>query len=70
MDASLQQILAIRGNQAVYDRLKELLKDGSAIAFLGAGTSVPLYPLWGELIAKLHGVKVINPFRKTRAGGR
>ena len=53
MAATVQEILAIPGNQAVYDRLKQLLEEGSAIAFLGAGTSAPLYPLWGELIAKL-----------------
>ena len=29
-------ILAIPGNQAVYDDLKKLLTEGSAIAFLGA----------------------------------
>src|SRR5260370_15012480 len=53
MPAALPAILEIPGNQAVYDSLKQLLETGSAIAFLGAGTSVPLYPLWPELIAKL-----------------
>ena len=54
MPAALPEILAMYpGNQAVYDSLKELLAEGSAIAFLGAGTSVPLYPLWPELIKKL-----------------
>ena len=53
MPAALPDILAITGNQAVYDSLKQLLETGSAIAFLGAGTSVPLYPLWPKLIADL-----------------
>ncbi len=53
MPAALPAILEIPGNQAVYASLKQLLETGSAIAFLGAGTSVPLYPLWPELIANL-----------------
>src|SRR5260370_33896379 len=53
MPAALPAILEIPGNQAVYDSLKQLLETGSAIAFLGAGTSVPLYPLWPQLIKQL-----------------
>lgn len=41
------------GNRAIYERLKALLDDGSAIAFVGAGASYPLYPLWKELIDRL-----------------
>ena len=33
--------------------LREYLGSGAAVAFLGAGASVPLYPLWGELIREL-----------------
>jgi len=53
MAATLQEILGIPGNQAVYDPMKQLLEEGSPIAFLGAGASAPLYPLWGELIKRL-----------------
>lgn len=41
------------GNRVVYERLTTLLAEGSAIAFVGAGASFPLYPLWGQLIAQL-----------------
>lgn len=50
---TLSEILAIPGNAAVYKRLQELLQEGSAIAFVGAGASAPLYPLWGQLIKLL-----------------
>jgi len=49
------EILAIPGNRAVYERLQNLLADGSAIAFIGAGASFPLYPLWTELLNRLAG---------------
>lgn len=39
MAATLQEILGIPGNQAVYDPMKQLLEEGSPIAFLGAGAS-------------------------------
>ncbi len=34
-------------------RLGEYLKSGEAVAFVGAGASVPLYPLWSELVGEL-----------------
>ena len=49
----LDEILNIPGNRAVYGRLRGLLEAGSAYAFVGAGASAPLYPLWGKLIEKL-----------------
>ena len=33
--------------------LRGYLKSGEAVAFLGAGVSAPLYPLWDELIGEL-----------------
>jgi hypothetical protein len=33
--------------------LREYLASGEAVAFLGAGASAPLYPLWSELIGEL-----------------
>jgi hypothetical protein len=53
MAATLAEILAIPGNRAVYDRLRSLLAEGSATAFVGAGASYPLFPLWPQLIQKL-----------------
>jgi tetratricopeptide (TPR) repeat protein len=49
----LEDILAIPGNRSVHKRLQKLLIDGSAIAFIGAGASFPLYPLWTELLGDL-----------------
>jgi len=46
----MQDILGIPGNRIVFDRLLRLLQQGSAIAFVGAGASWPLYPLWNQLI--------------------
>jgi tetratricopeptide (TPR) repeat protein len=51
--ARLEEILAIPGNEAVYRRLETMLAGGSAIAFIGAGASFPIYPLWSQLIAQL-----------------
>ena len=50
---SLDEILAIDGNRPVYERLRELLAGGSAMALVGAGASFPLYPLWEQLIEAL-----------------
>ena len=33
--------------------LRGYLASGEAVAFLGAGVSAPLYPLWNGLIAEL-----------------
>ncbi|MCP5112359.1 MAG: SIR2 family protein, partial [bacterium] len=51
--ATLDDILQIPGNQEAYNRLKEVLAEGSAMAFIGAGASYPLFPLWPQLIAEL-----------------
>ncbi|HET9255754.1 MAG TPA: SIR2 family protein [Pseudonocardiaceae bacterium] len=40
-------------NAAGLDALREYLARGDAVAFLGAGASAPLYPMWSELIAEL-----------------
>jgi hypothetical protein len=44
---------SIPGNDHVRQKLRERLDGGEAIAFVGAGASAGLYPLWGALIAKL-----------------
>jgi hypothetical protein len=33
--------------------LRGYLKSGEVVAFLGAGASAPLYPLWAGLISEL-----------------
>jgi hypothetical protein len=33
--------------------LRDYLATGQAVAFLGAGVSAPLYPLWNGLIGEL-----------------
>jgi tetratricopeptide (TPR) repeat protein len=50
---SLTETLAIPGNSAVYQRFQRMLKNGEATAFVGAGASAPIYPLWGELIGAM-----------------
>lgn len=42
-----------RVNSAGLKALREYLKSGQAVAFLGAGVSAPLYPLWNGLISDL-----------------
>lgn len=44
------QIKAISGNAAVLEKLYELLDSGDAIAFVGAGASAGLWPLWDEFL--------------------
>jgi tetratricopeptide (TPR) repeat protein len=51
--STLDDILAIPGNQSVYERLRVLLDERKAIAFAGAGVSAPLYPLWPGLLKSL-----------------
>ena len=41
------------GNDHALNRLRELLEASEAIAFVGAGASAGLYPMWGELIRQL-----------------
>ncbi|MFF5292825.1 SIR2 family protein [Paractinoplanes globisporus] len=42
-----------RVNRPGLQALREYLSDGDAVAFLGAGASAPLYPLWSGLIGEL-----------------
>ena len=43
----------VRVNGPGLAALRGYLESGAAVAFLGAGVSAPLYPLWGELIGEL-----------------
>jgi hypothetical protein len=51
--AAFDDVLSIPGNGSVYQRLRELVGKGASMAFLGAGVSFPLYPLWDELVTQL-----------------
>jgi carbon-monoxide dehydrogenase large subunit len=51
--APLDDVLGIPGNEYVLDRLQGLLSSEQAIAFVGAGASAGLYPLWDGLIRQL-----------------
>ena len=42
-----------RVNEPGLTALREYLASGEAVAFLGAGVSAPLYPLWDGLIGEL-----------------
>jgi nucleoside phosphorylase/tetratricopeptide (TPR) repeat protein len=44
---------SIAGNEAVFTELRNELKKGDPIAFVGAGASGGLYPLWNGLIEQL-----------------
>jgi hypothetical protein len=44
---------AIPGNRRAFDRFEQLLSGGMAIAWVGAGASAGLYPLWGQLVGRL-----------------
>ena len=54
----LDLILDRPGNRAVYESLIGYLRGKEAIAFVGAGASAGLYPLWPELIERLADVAV------------
>jgi tetratricopeptide (TPR) repeat protein len=48
-----QQALLVRVNRAGVARLLGFMSAGNAVAFLGAGASTPIYPLWAGLVAEL-----------------
>jgi hypothetical protein len=54
----LDAVMRIPGNRSALGRLRELLDAERPIAFVGAGASAGLYPLWGELLAELAEVAV------------
>ena len=55
----LEDVLDIPGNRVVYDTLRQSVQEGRAIAFVGAGASAGMYPLWTELVEMLadHAVR-------------
>ncbi len=50
---ALDDILEIPGNRHLFSELQHLLAQKKAVAFVGAGASAGMYPLWGELIGQL-----------------
>jgi hypothetical protein len=50
---TLDEILTVWDNRPAFDALVSSLRDGEAIAFVGAGASAGMYPLWGEFIGLL-----------------
>jgi hypothetical protein len=57
---TLDIILSIPGNRAVYDALVSSLSEGEAIAFVGAGASAGMYPLWNAFIEALADYAVVE----------
>jgi hypothetical protein len=53
LNLTRDEILSIPGNRPVFDALTSALSDHEAIAFVGAGASAGMYPLWGEFIELL-----------------
>jgi tetratricopeptide (TPR) repeat protein len=51
-----QAVELTRVNEPGLTALRGYLASGEAVAFLGAGVSAPLYPLWNGLIGELVGV--------------
>lgn len=49
----IDAILRHRGNAAVFDDLLHLMEGRKAIAFVGAGASAGMYPLWREFLQQL-----------------
>ena len=43
------------GNSAGYAELKELVRNGRVLGFVGAGASAPLFPMWSALLRDLIG---------------
>jgi hypothetical protein len=50
---AVSRVAQIPGNPRGLERLRELVRTGEGIAFVGAGVSAGMYPLWGQLIALL-----------------
>src|SRR5438105_2275820 len=53
LNLTRDEILSLQGNGPVFDALTSALRDSEAIAFVGAGASAGMYPLWGKFIELL-----------------
>jgi hypothetical protein len=64
-DAQVEQLEAV--NAAGLASLRRYLDEQKALAFAGAGVSVPLYPLWTDLITRLTDVAAARGLEPARA---
>jgi hypothetical protein len=55
-------------NAAGVAALGKYLASGEAVAFLGAGVSAPLYPLWGAVISELVAAAEVRGLGEEQAG--
>ena len=62
-------LFTIDGNEAVFSELVKLLGTEKAIAFVGAGASAPLYPLWDGLVRELAELAVTTRKADARKQG-
>ena len=53
MSRTIDDVLAVAGNRPVFEALVSILEARKAIAFVGAGASAGMYPLWGKFIELL-----------------
>jgi len=69
---TIEDVLSVAGNRPVFETLVSILKAGKAIAFVGAGASAGMYPLWGRFIELLadHVVAEGKARRRTPNAGR
>jgi len=58
------------GNEHARAKLRELLGEGKAVAFVGAGASAGMYPLWNQLITRNYSRTIYSrtPGACTQAG--
>ncbi len=59
-----KQDLEIPGNAHALGSLREIVSSGQAIAFVGAGASAGLYPLWNSLLMRLADEAVARGFAR------
>lgn len=57
----------IQGNEHVFERLSKVIAGSRAIAFVGAGASAGLYPLWPQLIRRLADEALVQGFASEAA---
>jgi hypothetical protein len=46
MSRTIEDVLALAGNRPVFEALVSMLEADKVNAFVGAGASAPMYPLW------------------------
>lgn len=67
---TLGDILSLPGNRPVFDALKHQLAADQAVAFVGAGASAGLYPMWGTFIGQLADYAVAQGKAEPRDAAR